>query len=379
MNAPWRYRTRLIQGPPGPAGQNGGGTETAEDFTQPAINSNVLVHLVAGAFVAVGAELYITPGGYYDVVSQGVDTNHWNLKNKGSPGNESQNTTISAGANVLVAGPQGVQGPPGADGTDGTNGTDGGTGPAGPAPSGTGFVACTGGVASSVAITGDVAINPATGVATSPNINGTPGTFGDASHVSRVTTNAKGQVTATSQVAISVDPTLGGSLEGTASSATVKTVDGTGTTTDFGTSGATCPIAATETVLASGSSVPVLAIVAPAATTDGTTWVTAATYTPVANTLADFSISVLGLDKTASPIGGDFYRADIVFDAMCSGSSAPTLSPGTPVAANVRSSGAGSTYAVQIVVSGGNVLILVKGAASTNVSWSVIGQGQLVS
>jgi hypothetical protein len=53
-------------------------------------------------------------------------------------------------------------------------------------------------------LTGDIDAGPGSGpqVATLPNVNANVGTFGDATHSSRVTVNAKGQVTAASSVLI---------------------------------------------------------------------------------------------------------------------------------------------------------------------------------
>lgn len=57
---------------------------------------------------------------------------------------------------------------------------------------------------SRAAITGDISISAGANVATLPNVNGSSGTTGDASHVAQVITNAKGQVTGQSAIAIQI-------------------------------------------------------------------------------------------------------------------------------------------------------------------------------
>lgn len=158
----------------------------------------------------------------------------------------------------------------------------------------------------------------------------------------------------------------------------IPKVDGAGATTDFGTTGAIAPIIATETVLAANTTVPVPSIVSKVNTTDGTTFVTAATITLLPNSARDCSFTYLGLDQTASPINGDFARGDYSFNIVRVGSGAPVVSPIGVTPTNQRSSGAGVTYATQVIIVSNTVVFQVRGNAATDIGWSVIGQMQEV-
>jgi hypothetical protein len=59
-------------------------------------------------------------------------------------------------------------------------------------------------IVSRAAITGDISIPAGSNTATLPNVNSNVGTFGDSTHVGQFTVNAKGQVTAASNVSIAV-------------------------------------------------------------------------------------------------------------------------------------------------------------------------------
>jgi len=108
-------------------------------------------------------------------------------------------------------------------------------------------------------------------------------------------------------------------------------------------------------------------------------FVTIASFTPPTNSAGDWSVTLLGLDVTgAPPVPGNFYRADVTFSHVRA-AGAPTLYPATPAATNVVSNGTGSTYAVQVVLSGNIIEIQVAGNAATDVDWSVIGQLQAVT
>jgi hypothetical protein len=165
-----------------------------------------------------------------------------------------------------------------------------------------------------------------------------------------------------------------GSLASTYPNPTVVQFDGTGSN-DYG-AGAQGNIVAQETVLGSGTTAPVGATVITAQTTNGTTFVTCASRTPSTNTISDWSVSILGIDvTTASPITGHFYRADLLFTSI-RGTGAPTLSPSTPAAQNVRSSSLAAT--VEITIATNTIEVQVEGVASTTIDWSCILQEQRV-
>jgi hypothetical protein len=118
-------------GPPGPAGTTVA-TNTAANFTQPAVNSNVSVTLNSGLGVSTGLILYIQGGGYYSV--QSIAGNVATLQNLGYAINSSPGTVINSGASVGGTGPMGpagAQGPAGPQGVAGTTGSQGAAGPTG--------------------------------------------------------------------------------------------------------------------------------------------------------------------------------------------------------------------------------------------------------
>lgn len=175
---------------------------------------------------------------------------------------------------------------------------------------------------------------------------------------------------------------LGGSLGGTTTSGTVKQVDGTGTTDDYGGTGAIANIPATESVFGSGTTHPVVAGNKGATTTDGTTWTTVAVYTPPANSYGDMTVTVLGGDFTGGSATGDHYRADFLYTVSRIGTSAPTLNPSSPPPTNVRSrttAGSGSPSA-RVQISSNTVVVQVLGAAAARTwRWSATPQDQRVT
>jgi hypothetical protein len=149
---------------------------------------------------------------------------------------------------------------------------------------------------------------------------------------------------------------------------------------DITAAGTRIPITSTETVLDSGGTNPVQGAVGGATTTDGATFVTLFSFTPPANSGDDWSVSLIGIDVTgAPPISGDFSRSDIQFSSTRIASAAPTLFPSVPAVANTQSSGGGSTYAVQVVVSTNTLLVQVRGAAAKTVHWRGVAQRMPVS
>ncbi len=112
------------QGPQGSQGNQGtfginAFTTTTADFTQPAVNSNVTVSVVNSTWMAVDQVIFITTGGYYQVVSF-PDSTHVILKNLGYSISQTPGATISSGSKVSpggVTGPQGFQGDQGSQGT----------------------------------------------------------------------------------------------------------------------------------------------------------------------------------------------------------------------------------------------------------------------
>src|SRR6185437_7515824 len=161
---------------------------------------------------------------------------------------------------------------------------------------------------------------------------------------------------------------LGGSLGGTAGAATVVQVDGSGTADEFGGTGAIANIPALETVFGSGTNYKARSGIRNAQTTDGTTWVDLVTFSPTANSLHDWSVSIVGYDTANS---GDFLRFDLNFSStMGAGGSTPAVTPSSPSGSNVRSSGSGGTYGgAQVVTSAEQTKIQVKGLASKTIRW----------
>lgn len=149
---------------------------------------------------------------------------------------------------------------------------------------------------------------------------------------------------------------------------------------DLSAAGTLVSLSVTETVLGANTWAATRGGVGTAITTDGTTQVTILTCLCPANSGNDWNVSLMGIDVTgAPPISGDFYRGDLQFSTMRVGSAAPTISPSSPSAANVQSSGGGSAYAIQAAVSGNSVVVQVKGATGKTVHWSRAGQGMAVS
>ncbi len=73
---------------------------------------------------------------------------------------------------------------------------------------------------------GDMTVNPATGVVTFTTVNSGPGSCGDATHVCVVTTDGKGRVLSQSAVSITAGTTLAGDVTGPSGSNTAVKVNG---------------------------------------------------------------------------------------------------------------------------------------------------------
>lgn len=166
----------------------------------------------------------------------------------------------------------------------------------------------------------------------------------------------------------------------------VTLIAGTGTNAFTGT-GSVSVLASTQWTLGTGAGgdTVVNGFIGEADTTDGVTWVTIASIAQSDlpdQCSIDWAISFSALDVTTvspSPLSGAFYRSDMTFTTVCD-NTIPLITsyPSIPSAANVRSNGGGSTYAVQLDIGAGAIKLQVKGNASTTVHWSIIGQVQVV-
>ena len=122
-------------GPPGATGAPGiNAYSTTQQFTQPAVGSNIAVQIPSGYWLQVGQYVYIASGGYYQVASGSVPTFY--LDNLGYSGVNIPVGSAVAASEVSpggIAGTTGATGPAGATGATGPAGPTGATGPTGPA------------------------------------------------------------------------------------------------------------------------------------------------------------------------------------------------------------------------------------------------------
>lgn len=105
-------------------------TTTTADYTQPAVNSNVVIPVVQAAWLALGQIIYIENGGFYSVVS--ISGMNVTAKNLGYESNVAVSTVVDASSKVSAAGLKGDQGPQGIQGAQGIQGIQGEVGPQGP-------------------------------------------------------------------------------------------------------------------------------------------------------------------------------------------------------------------------------------------------------
>ncbi len=87
-------------------------TEVALDYTQPPVSNNVIIDVVNSEWMAVGGILFISNGGYYEVVSIPSAT-QVEVTNLGYSQNASSGTMLTAGERVSPSGIRGVEGNPG--------------------------------------------------------------------------------------------------------------------------------------------------------------------------------------------------------------------------------------------------------------------------
>lgn len=157
------------------------------------------------------------------------------------------------------------------------------------------------------------------------------------------------------------------------SSNAVISITGTGTNS-YTSSGTNVNVAATETVIASGSTAPVKSSAGTVNTTDGTTWVTISSWIPGTSTVEDLFVTLAARSATND---GYYYRGDIFFTVSRTGSSAPVFNPSVPSVSNVRSNG--NVLAVRINLSTNTVQIQVQGFASNTYHWSCLEQHAIVT
>lgn len=105
-----------VPGPQGDAGTNGtNGTDGADayttttGFTQPAVDATVEAEVADSNIAAVGVDVFVEGGGYYEVTAI-ADSTHMTLKNRGYTANTPPTTAIPNAARVIVAGEKGETG-----------------------------------------------------------------------------------------------------------------------------------------------------------------------------------------------------------------------------------------------------------------------------
>lgn len=168
-------------------------------------------------------------------------------------------------------------------------------------------------------------------------------TSGAEDGTARAVNLASGDVTGTLPTGNQAAQSLAGSLGGTTATATVKQVDGSGSSDDFGGSAATVPIAAQEISWKVDANNGCLEYVGKCATTTNTDW-TGFAFTPAADSVYDVVVTVLGWDTsgTSGAPTGDCYRYDLKFlvSRVASGTPAFTPSAGAILPLNTSGSNA---------------------------------------
>jgi hypothetical protein len=108
--------TTQVPGPQGAAGADGtngvDGSDaytTTTGFTQPAVNGTVNVTVANSGIAALGVDVFVETGGYYEVTAI-PDATHITLENRGYTANAPPTTAIPNGARVVIAGEKGLTG-----------------------------------------------------------------------------------------------------------------------------------------------------------------------------------------------------------------------------------------------------------------------------
>ena len=145
-----------------------------------------------------------------------------------------------------------------------------------------------------------------------------------------------------------------------------------------GTSNANITSPKTTWGTAATSQIVSLIPLAPVATA-GATLTTVLTFPIPADTVVDFSITIVG-KRTGGVSGtaGDSYRADFPVCYQRIASAAPSLVGAAAVETGKKSNGGGSAYVGSVAISGNNLLVQVTGVATTNIDWTAVVQGQQV-
>jgi hypothetical protein len=141
--------------------------------------------------------------------------------------------------------------------------------------------------------------------------------------------------------------------------------------TDFGVFAPIASSQAQEYILGTTGE-PVLSTIATlTTTTDG--YETILVLTPPTNSLDGWSVSVQGLNVQGGSPNGDYYRADLTFDAITVAGTV-TLNPTAPFPVNIRYSGGGVSASIYVTIVSNTVVISVMGIASITYDWSAVAQ-----
>lgn len=99
-------------GATGAAGDTGSNafTNTTANFTQPSVGATVVISVNDSEWVAIGQQIYVENGGYYEVTNTGASS--VTAENTGAAGNAAPAATVNSGSKVSPAGPTGADGIP---------------------------------------------------------------------------------------------------------------------------------------------------------------------------------------------------------------------------------------------------------------------------
>ncbi len=163
---------------------------------------------------------------------------------------------------------------------------------------------------------------------------------------------------------------MGGSCSGTAVECLVLQVDGLDNNANVLCAQTTWGIA-TSGIIAK-------ILDAPVSTSDATPGVLLS-YAIPESTVVDFVITVVGRRYGGvSGTAGDCYRADFPVAYQRIGSAAPTLVQDAAAETNKQAHGGGSAYAGSVAIVSNSLVVYGTGAATTNVRWTAVIQGQQV-